>query len=41
MSGGGSIINVGSISGLIVNRPQWQPAYNASKAAVQRHARGV
>ena len=33
-SGGGSIINVGSISGMIVNRPQWQPAYNASKAAV-------
>jgi NAD(P)-dependent dehydrogenase (short-subunit alcohol dehydrogenase family) len=30
----GSIINVGSMSGLIVNRPQWQPAYNASKAAV-------
>jgi len=32
--GGGSIINVGSMSGIIVNRPQWQPAYNASKAAV-------
>jgi NAD(P)-dependent dehydrogenase (short-subunit alcohol dehydrogenase family) len=31
---GGSIINIGSMSGLIVNRPQWQPAYNASKAAV-------
>lgn len=31
---GGSIVNVGSISALIVNRPQWQPAYNASKAAV-------
>jgi NAD(P)-dependent dehydrogenase (short-subunit alcohol dehydrogenase family) len=30
----GSIVNVGSMSGLIVNRPQWQPAYNASKAAV-------
>ena len=35
-SGGGSIINVGSISGMIVNRPQWQPAYNASKAAVHQ-----
>jgi NAD(P)-dependent dehydrogenase (short-subunit alcohol dehydrogenase family) len=35
-SGGGSIVNVGSISGLIVNRPQWQPAYNASKAAVHQ-----
>ncbi|MGI8458204.1 MAG: SDR family NAD(P)-dependent oxidoreductase [Propionibacteriaceae bacterium] len=32
----GSIINVGSISALIVNRPQWQPAYNASKAAVHQ-----
>jgi NAD(P)-dependent dehydrogenase (short-subunit alcohol dehydrogenase family) len=31
---GGSIINIGSMSGLIVNRPQNQPAYNASKAAV-------
>jgi NAD(P)-dependent dehydrogenase (short-subunit alcohol dehydrogenase family) len=30
----GSIVNIGSMSGLIVNRPQWQPAYNASKAAV-------
>ncbi|MBA2954603.1 glucose 1-dehydrogenase [Nocardioides sp. MAH-18] len=35
-AGGGSIVNVGSISGLIVNRPQWQPAYNASKAAVHQ-----
>jgi NAD(P)-dependent dehydrogenase (short-subunit alcohol dehydrogenase family) len=35
-SGGGSIVNVGSISALIVNRPQWQPAYNASKAAVHQ-----
>ena len=34
--GGGVIVNVGSISGLIVNRPQWQPAYNASKAAVHQ-----
>lgn len=33
-SGGGVIVNVGSMSGQIVNRPQWQPAYNASKAAV-------
>jgi NAD(P)-dependent dehydrogenase (short-subunit alcohol dehydrogenase family) len=33
-SGGGTIVNVGSMSGQIVNRPQWQPAYNASKAAV-------
>jgi len=35
-NGGGSIVNVGSISGLIMNRPQWQPAYNASKAAVHQ-----
>ncbi len=34
--GGGTIVNIGSISGLIVNRPQWQPAYNASKAAVHQ-----
>ena len=34
--GGGNIINVGSISSIIVNRPQWQPSYNASKAAVHQ-----
>ncbi|MBK0418361.1 SDR family oxidoreductase [Leucobacter sp. CSA1] len=34
--GSGTILNVGSISSLIVNRPQWQPAYNASKAAVHQ-----
>jgi hypothetical protein len=32
--GAGSIVNVGSMSGLIVNKPQPQAAYNASKAAV-------
>jgi NAD(P)-dependent dehydrogenase (short-subunit alcohol dehydrogenase family) len=32
--GSGSVINIGSMSGIIVNRPQFQPAYNASKAAV-------
>lgn len=32
----GTIINIGSISALIVNRPQWQPTYNASKAAVHQ-----
>ena len=32
--GSGSIINVGSMSGFIVNRPQEQANYNASKAAV-------
>lgn len=39
--GGGSIINVGSISAMIVNRPQWQPAYNASKAAVHQLTRSL
>lgn len=34
--GGGAIVNIGSISAEIVNRPQWQPAYNASKAAVHQ-----
>lgn len=33
-AGGGSIVNVGSMSGFIVNRPQGQAHYNASKAAV-------
>jgi NAD(P)-dependent dehydrogenase (short-subunit alcohol dehydrogenase family) len=33
---GGSIVNIGSISGMIVNRPQNQAAYNASKAAVHQ-----
>ena len=35
-TGGGAIVNIGSISAQIVNRPQWQPAYNASKAAVHQ-----
>jgi len=34
--GAGTIVNVGSISAMIVNRPQMQPAYNASKAAVHQ-----
>lgn len=34
--GSGTIVNIGSISGMIVNRPQMQPAYNASKAAVHQ-----
>ena len=33
-SGGGTIANIGSISGLVSNIPQNQVAYNASKAAV-------
>jgi len=34
--GSGSIVNIGSISAMIVNRPQNQAAYNASKAAVHQ-----
>ena len=34
--GKGSIVNVGSMSGFIVNRPQGQAHYNASKAAVHQ-----
>ena len=30
----GSIVNIGSMSGIIVNKPQEQAYYNASKAAV-------
>ena len=37
----GVIVNIGSISGLIVNRPQWQPSYNASKAAVHQLTRSL
>jgi NAD(P)-dependent dehydrogenase (short-subunit alcohol dehydrogenase family) len=40
-NGGGTIINIGSISAMIVNRPQWQPAYNASKAAVHQLTRSL
>jgi NAD(P)-dependent dehydrogenase (short-subunit alcohol dehydrogenase family) len=39
--GSGAIINVGSMSGQIVNRPQWQPAYNTSKAAVHHLTRSL
>ena len=35
-AGQGSIVNVGSMSGVIVNRPQPQAYYNASKAAVHQ-----
>jgi NAD(P)-dependent dehydrogenase (short-subunit alcohol dehydrogenase family) len=39
--GAGSIVNIGSMSGIIVNRPQWQLAYNASKAAVHHLTRSL
>jgi NAD(P)-dependent dehydrogenase (short-subunit alcohol dehydrogenase family) len=35
-AGRGTIVNVGSMSGIIVNRPQPQSYYNASKAAVHQ-----
>ncbi len=37
----GAIVNVGSMSGMIVNRPQFQAAYNASKAAVHHLTRSL
>ena len=40
-AGRGAIVNVGSMSGLIVNRPQPQSYYNASKAAVHQLTRSL
>jgi len=40
-AGRGSIVNVGSMSGFIVNRPQGQSYYNASKAAVHQLTRSL
>lgn len=37
----GSIVNLGSMSGYIVNRPQKQSYYNASKAAVHHLTRSL
>jgi len=39
--GSGAIVNIGSMSGLIVNRPQAQSYYNASKAAVHQLTRSL
>jgi NAD(P)-dependent dehydrogenase (short-subunit alcohol dehydrogenase family) len=39
--GSGAIVNIGSMSAMIVNRPQMQPAYNASKAAVHHLTRSL
>ena len=39
--GRGTIVNVGSMSGVIVNRPQPQSYYNASKAAVHQLTRSL
>ncbi len=37
----GTVINIASMSGLIVNKPQPQAAYNASKAAVIQLTRSL
>jgi NAD(P)-dependent dehydrogenase (short-subunit alcohol dehydrogenase family) len=34
--GSGSIVNIGSISGYVANKPQLQVAYNSSKAAIHQ-----
>ncbi|NVN10459.1 SDR family NAD(P)-dependent oxidoreductase [Nguyenibacter vanlangensis] len=39
--GGGAIVNIGSMSGQIVNKPQEQAAYNASKAGVHQYTRSL
>ena len=40
-AGNGAIVNIGSMSGFIVNRPQGQAHYNASKAAVHQLTRSL
>jgi NAD(P)-dependent dehydrogenase (short-subunit alcohol dehydrogenase family) len=40
-AGRGSIVNIGSMSGFVVNRPQKQSYYNASKAAVHHLTRSL
>ncbi|HYJ83256.1 MAG TPA: SDR family NAD(P)-dependent oxidoreductase [Allosphingosinicella sp.] len=40
-AGRGAIVNVGSMSGIVVNRPQPQSYYNASKAAVHQLTRSL
>ncbi|WP_435101672.1 SDR family oxidoreductase [Arhodomonas sp. AD133] len=39
--GSGAVVNLGSMSGLIVNKPQPQAPYNASKAAVHQLTRSL
>lgn len=39
--GSGAIVNIGSMSGFIVNKPQPQSFYNASKAAVHHLTRSL
>ena len=40
-AGSGAIVNIGSMSGFIVNKPQEQSYYNASKAAVHHLTRSL
>jgi NAD(P)-dependent dehydrogenase (short-subunit alcohol dehydrogenase family) len=40
-AGRGSIVNVGSVSGIIANRPQTRAGYNASKAGVHHLTRSL
>ena len=40
-AGKGSIVNIGSMSGIIANKPQEQSYYNASKAAVHHLTRSL
>src|SRR5208337_3881673 len=40
-AGRGSIVNVGSMSGFIVNKPQAQASYNASKAGLHHLTRSL
>ncbi|MGI9616629.1 MAG: SDR family NAD(P)-dependent oxidoreductase [Acidimicrobiales bacterium] len=40
-NGSGTIVNIGSMSGEVVNRPQEQSHYNASKAAVHQLTRSL
>jgi len=39
--GAGAIVNIGSMSGFVVNTPQEQASYNASKAAVHHLTRSL
>jgi NAD(P)-dependent dehydrogenase (short-subunit alcohol dehydrogenase family) len=39
--GGGTIVNIGSMSAQIVNQPRWQISYLTSKAAVHQLTKGL
>lgn len=39
--GRGTMVNIGSMSGMIVNRPQWHSPYGISKAAVHHLTRSL